>query len=174
MLSNAIFLALTFDDVLLLPLASDVLPHEVVLSTRLTRDVSMPVPLLSSAMDTVTEGMMAVAMAEAGGLGVIHRNLSPEAQAAAVTGVKSCLVRQDGAFLDAEGRLRVAAAVGTTDLTSSCASLPCSPRDVTSSCWTRRTGIRAKFCGGSTSSRPHTQVSRSSPATSRRVAQRRR
>ncbi|PJB34883.1 MAG: IMP dehydrogenase, partial [Deltaproteobacteria bacterium CG_4_9_14_3_um_filter_63_12] len=74
MLSNAIFLALTFDDVLLLPLASDVLPHEVVLSTRLTRDVSMPVPLLSSAMDTVTEGMMAVAMAEAGGLGVIHRN----------------------------------------------------------------------------------------------------
>ncbi|PIV99736.1 MAG: IMP dehydrogenase, partial [Deltaproteobacteria bacterium CG17_big_fil_post_rev_8_21_14_2_50_63_7] len=60
MLSNAIFLALTFDDVLLLPLASDVLPHEVVLSTRLTRDVSMPVPLLSSAMDTVTEGMMAI------------------------------------------------------------------------------------------------------------------
>lgn len=116
MLNDAIPLALTFDDVLLLPLASDVMPGEVALSTRLTRTISMPVPLLSSAMDTVTEAEMAVAMAELGGLGVIHRNLRPDAQAAAVASVKASLIRGADTFLDAEGRLRVGAAVGTSDL----------------------------------------------------------
>lgn len=72
---------LTFDDVLLKPAASDVLPAEVSLKTRLTRRLHLNIPLMSAAMDTVTESGMAVAMAQAGGLGVIHRNMSIEAQA---------------------------------------------------------------------------------------------
>jgi IMP dehydrogenase len=80
--------ALTFDDVLLVPAASSVLPAEADTSTRVTRAIRMTIPLLSSAMDTVTEARMAIAMAQAGGLGVIHRNLSPEEQAAEVRRVK--------------------------------------------------------------------------------------
>ena len=68
--------ALTFDDVLLVPAASDVLPAQADVSARLTRTISLGVPLLSSAMDTVTEGRMAVAMAQAGGMGVLHKNMS--------------------------------------------------------------------------------------------------
>ena len=80
--------ALTFDDVLLVPAASTVLPATADVSTFVTRQVRLNIPLLSSAMDTVTEARMAIAMAQAGGLGVIHRNLDPEAQAAEVRRVK--------------------------------------------------------------------------------------
>lgn len=81
-------LGLTFDDVLLLPAASDVIPSEVDTSSRVTKKISLRVPLVSSAMDTVTESRMAIAMARAGGMGVLHRNLSIEAQASQVETVK--------------------------------------------------------------------------------------
>ena len=79
---------LTFDDVLLLPGETDVIPSEVDTTTRLTREMSLSIPLVSSAMDTVTESRMAIAMARQGGLGVLHRNLSIEAQAYQVDLVK--------------------------------------------------------------------------------------
>ncbi|MED5370346.1 MAG: IMP dehydrogenase [Myxococcota bacterium] len=81
-------LALTFDDVLLQPAASDVLPNQVDVSSRLTADLHLNVPLLSAAMDTVTEAGTAIAMARVGGMGVIHKNFTPEQQAAEVTKVK--------------------------------------------------------------------------------------
>jgi IMP dehydrogenase len=80
--------ALTFDDVLLLPAASSVLPSTADTRTRVTRAIAMNIPLLSSAMDTVTESRMAIAMAQAGGIGVIHRNLGVEEQAREVARVK--------------------------------------------------------------------------------------
>ena len=80
--------ALTFDDVLLKPGLSEVMPSEADIRTRLTRTVSLNLPILSAAMDTVTEARLAIAMAQAGGLGVIHRNLSPEEQAEHVRRVK--------------------------------------------------------------------------------------
>ena len=79
---------LTYDDVLLLPGESDVVPSEVDTTTRLTREISVAIPLLSAAMDTVTEARMAIAMARQGGIGVLHRNLSIEDQAHQVTLVK--------------------------------------------------------------------------------------
>ena len=79
---------LTFDDVLLLPAASDVLPSEADTSTRITRRISLRMPLVSSPMDTVTEARMAVAMARQGGVGVLHRNLAIEDQAQQVDVVK--------------------------------------------------------------------------------------
>ncbi|MBC7463908.1 MAG: IMP dehydrogenase [Actinobacteria bacterium] len=82
-------LGLTYDDVLLLPDASDVVPSEVDTSTRLTRNISLKIPLASSAMDTVTESEMAIAMAKAGGIGIIHRNLPIEAQVTHVKLVKN-------------------------------------------------------------------------------------
>ena len=82
------YLGLTFDDVLLLPAESDVVPSEVDTTSRLTRNISVKVPLLSSAMDTVTEARMAIAMARQGGVGILHRNLSIEDQAAQVDMVK--------------------------------------------------------------------------------------
>lgn len=81
-------IGLTYDDVLLLPGESDVIPSEVDTTARLTREISMAVPLLSAAMDTVTEARMAIAMARQGGIGVLHRNLSIEDQAQQVTLVK--------------------------------------------------------------------------------------
>ncbi len=79
---------LTFDDVLLVPRDSDVLPGQTDVSTRFTRRISLSLPIVSAAMDTVTEARMAIAMAQAGGMGVIHRNLEPEEQAAEVARVK--------------------------------------------------------------------------------------
>src|SRR4051794_17415984 len=81
-------LGLTFDDVLLLPGETDVVPSEVDTSTRLTREITLTVPLVSAAMDTVTEARMAIAMARQGGIGVLHRNLSIEDQAGQVDLVK--------------------------------------------------------------------------------------
>ena len=81
-------IALTFDDVLLRPGASSVLPGEVDTGTRITRDIRLNIPILSSAMDTVTEARLAISMAQAGGIGVIHRNLPPDVQAAQVAQVK--------------------------------------------------------------------------------------
>ncbi len=80
--------AYTFDDVLLKPGLSDVLPSDVDVRSRITRNVHLNIPLVASAMDTVTESQMAIAMAQAGGIGVIHRNLEPEEQAAQVRQVK--------------------------------------------------------------------------------------
>ena len=99
---KVLMLGLTYDDVLLLPDASDVVPSEVDTKTQLTRNISLDIPLVSSAMDTVTESPMAIAMAKAGGIGIIHRNLSIEDQ---VTHVK--LVKGAG--------LLVGAAVGVGD-----------------------------------------------------------
>jgi IMP dehydrogenase len=80
--------ALTFDDVLLLPAHSRVLPREVSLKTRLTRKIQLNLPLVSAAMDTVTEARLAIAIAQEGGIGIIHKNLTPQAQAAEVHKVK--------------------------------------------------------------------------------------
>jgi IMP dehydrogenase len=80
--------ALTFDDVLLVPAHSNVLPKEVSLKTQLTKKIALNIPLVSAAMDTVTESNLAIALAEEGGLGIIHKNMSPELQAEHVSKVK--------------------------------------------------------------------------------------
>jgi IMP dehydrogenase len=80
--------ALTFDDVLLLPAHSRVLPREVSLKTRLTRKLELNIPIVSAAMDTVTEARLAIAIAQEGGIGIVHKNLEPKAQAAEVAKVK--------------------------------------------------------------------------------------
>ncbi|MDH4189981.1 MAG: IMP dehydrogenase [Betaproteobacteria bacterium] len=80
--------ALTFDDVLLLPAHSRMLPREVSLKTRLTRTLDLNIPLLSAAMDTVTEARLAIALAQEGGIGIVHKNLTPRGQAAEVAKVK--------------------------------------------------------------------------------------
>lgn len=79
---------LTFDDVLLVPAASEIHPNDADTKTRLTKDISLNIPVLAAAMDTVTEGKMAIAMAQAGGLGIMHRNMTPEEQAEQVRMVK--------------------------------------------------------------------------------------
>lgn len=80
--------ALTFDDVLLIPAHSEVLPRDVKLTTKLTRELTINIPVVSAAMDTVTEAPLAIAIAQAGGIGIIHKNMSIEAQAAQVAQVK--------------------------------------------------------------------------------------
>jgi IMP dehydrogenase len=80
--------ALTFDDVLLVPAYSDILPKDTTLTTRLTRNITLNIPLLSAAMDTVTEARLAIAMAQEGGIGIVHKNLKPKDQAREVAKVK--------------------------------------------------------------------------------------
>ena len=107
---------LTFDDVLLIPAESHVLPNEVNLSTRLAKNIKLNIPLISAGMDTVTEGPMAIAMALQGGLGVVHKNMSIQAQAGEVANVKSVVVPANAtkAAVDDQNRLLCAAAVGVT------------------------------------------------------------
>jgi IMP dehydrogenase len=80
--------ALTFDDVLLVPLYSDIIPNEISTTTRVTKDIELRIPFLSAAMDTVTEADMAIAVAREGGMGVVHKNMSPRKQASEVERVK--------------------------------------------------------------------------------------
>lgn len=80
--------ALTFDDVLLLPAHSEVLPREVNLATQLTRTLRIKIPIVSAAMDTVTEARLAIAIAQEGGIGIVHKNMSIAAQAAQIAQVK--------------------------------------------------------------------------------------
>ncbi|MDO9453542.1 MAG: IMP dehydrogenase, partial [Stagnimonas sp.] len=80
--------SLTFDDVLLLPAYSDVLPRQVDTGTQLTKSIRLNIPLLSAAMDTVTEARLAIALAQEGGLGIVHKNMTPARQAAEVMAVK--------------------------------------------------------------------------------------
>jgi IMP dehydrogenase len=105
---------LTFDDVLLIPQYSEILPGDASVATRFSRHIALNTPVVSAAMDTVTEDRMAIAIALEGGIGVVHRNQAPERQAEQVAAVKSFAVPADAtlASVDASGRLRVAAAVG--------------------------------------------------------------
>ena len=80
--------ALTFDDVLLVPAFSQVLPRDTSLATRLTRNIALNLPLVSAAMDTVTEARLAITIAQEGGIGIVHKNLTPQQQAAEVARVK--------------------------------------------------------------------------------------
>ena len=107
---------LTFDDVLLIPAESHVLPNEVKLDTKLAPNLQLHIPLISAGMDTVTEGNMAIAMAENGGLGVIHKNLSIEVQVEEVKKAKRKTVDPNlpHPAVDDQGRLLAAAAVGVT------------------------------------------------------------
>lgn len=104
-------LGLTFDDVLVIPGYADFMPEEVDTTCRLARELTLPAPIVSAAMDTVTEAAMAIAMAQAGGMGFIHRNMRADEQAAQVALVKACEARP-GAAVDGAGRLRVGAALG--------------------------------------------------------------
>lgn len=103
--------ALTFDDVLLLPRASDVRRREVDLATQLTRRIKLALPVLSAPMDTVTEAALALALAQAGGLGVIHKNMSPAEQAAQVKKVKAKKFMVGAAISFGEGALERALVV---------------------------------------------------------------
>jgi IMP dehydrogenase len=107
-------LGLTFDDVLLIPQYSEILPGDASVASRFSRHIALNTPIVSAAMDTVTEDGMAIAIALEGGIGVIHRNQASERQAEQVAAVKAAPVPADAALanLDSKGRLRVAAAVG--------------------------------------------------------------
>lgn len=104
----------TFDDLLLVPSYSEVVPIQVKLETKLTKQITLAIPVLSAAMDTVTESKMAIALAKLGGLGIIHKNMSIEAQVSQIKQVKSEPFTERDATKDAQGRLRVGAAVGVS------------------------------------------------------------
>jgi IMP dehydrogenase len=97
MLDNGLHVGLTFDDVLLLPAKSEVLPREIDLTTLLTRNIKINIPIVSAAMDTVTEADLAIAVAREGGIGIIHRAMDPEKQAAEIDKVKKS---ESGMILD--------------------------------------------------------------------------
>ncbi|EQC58602.1 inosine 5'-monophosphate dehydrogenase [Limosilactobacillus fermentum MTCC 8711] len=107
---------LTFDDVLLIPAESHVLPNEVDLSTQIAKNLKLKVPFISAGMDTVTKSSMAIAMALQGGMGVIHKNMSIQAQTGEVANVKSVALNSmmSNVAVDDQHRLLVAAAVGVT------------------------------------------------------------
>ena len=107
--------AYTFDDVLLVPAYSEILPNEVSLKTKLTRNIDLNIPVISAAMDTVTESDMSIALALEGGIGIIHKNLSPEEQAEEVKKVKNYnfdSAEYPNAITDKQGKLLVGAALG--------------------------------------------------------------
>ncbi|WP_035358813.1 IMP dehydrogenase [[Acholeplasma] multilocale] len=112
-------LGITYDDVLLIPAKSDVLPSQVDLKTRLTKNITLNIPFLSAAMDTVTESAMAIAIAKLGGAGIIHKNLSIEDQAKEVALVKAAEFENvdQMAVVDKQGRLIAGAAVGVSEET---------------------------------------------------------
>ncbi len=97
MLQDIVKVGLTFDDVLLMPAQSEVLPKEVDVSTLLTRNIKINIPIVSAAMDTVTDANLAIAIAREGGIGIIHRAMSPERQASEVDKVKKS---ESGMILD--------------------------------------------------------------------------
>lgn len=104
----------TFDDLLLVPSFSEVVPIDVCLKSRLTQNIMLNIPVLSAAMDTVTESKMAIALANLGGLGIIHKNLSIEDQAQEILTVKREIPKNADATTDSFGKLRVGAAVGVS------------------------------------------------------------
>ena len=106
----------TFDDLLLVPAYSQVVPADVQLKTRLCDGILLSIPVCSAAMDTVTESKMGIALAQAGGLGFIHKNLSSELQAEMVKEVKAAAVLSNSA-VDAKGKLLAGAAVGVSEST---------------------------------------------------------
>jgi len=109
--------AYTFDDLLLVPAFSQVVPINVKLKTKLTKKIELNIPVLSAAMDTVTETEMAIALAKLGGLGIIHKNMSLEEQAEMIRKVKKTILSEKDteACVDEFGKLRVGAAVGVSD-----------------------------------------------------------
>ena len=105
-------LALTYDDLLLVPKHSEVIPNEVDVSTRLCRGITLKCPILSAAMDTVSESSLAIALARVGGLAIIHKNMNIEDQAKEVRKVKEASPLRPSASVDVSGRLLVGAALG--------------------------------------------------------------
>ena len=106
---------LTFDDVLIIPAHSAILPKEVLVHTQLTKNIHLPIPIISAAMDTVTQSPLAIALALQGGIGILHRHMAIEEQVTQATRVKETIVDKEkflSACVDAYGRLRVGAAVG--------------------------------------------------------------
>lgn len=106
--------AYTFDDLLLVPGKSVIVPAQVDVRTRLTEKIRLNIPIVSAAMDTVTEDRMAIALSTLGGLGFIHKNMTAEVQAQMVQNVKEAPVTSEDASVDAKGRLIVGAAVGVS------------------------------------------------------------
>lgn len=107
----------TFDDLLLVPAYSTVVPADVSLKTRLCDGIELSIPVCSAAMDTVTESAMAIALAQSGGIGFIHKNLSVDAQAEMVRAVKNAEVTSKDAAVDSNGKLLAGAAVGVSETT---------------------------------------------------------
>lgn len=113
MMAEILYEGLTFDDVLLVPQESSVLPNEVCLKTRLTNKITLNIPLMSAGMDTVTEAPLATEIAREGGIGIIHKNMPIEEQAKMVADVKG-IKGEEGSACDANGFLLSGAAVGVT------------------------------------------------------------